>query len=49
MRMAIIILLIATCLLIIMAYSLCAIAHDADERAERMYQKWKEEIEEKKK
>ena len=42
MRTAIYILLILLTVLLIIAYSLCVIAHDADERAERMYRAWKE-------
>ena len=42
MRIAIYILLILITVLMIICYSLCVIAHDADERAERMYRKWKE-------
>ena len=37
-------LLIIICILTFIAYSLLVMAHDADERAERMYRKWKEEI-----
>ena len=37
-------LLIIVCILTFIAYSLLVIAHDADERAERMYRKWKEEV-----
>lgn len=36
-------LLIIICILMVVAYSLLVMAHDADERAERMYKKWKEE------
>ena len=39
-------LLIIICILTFIAYSLLVMAHDADERAERMYRKWKEEAEE---
>lgn len=45
MKIAIWILLALVTLLLIMAYSLCVIAHEADERAERMYRKWKEQLE----
>ena len=38
------VLLAIICVLLILAYSLLVMAHDADERAERMYRKWKEEI-----
>ena len=44
MRTFIFILLILLCILLIVAYALCVMAHDADERAERMYRKWKEEV-----
>ena len=43
MRYVILALLIIICILTLIAYSLLVIAHDADERAERMYKKWKEE------
>ena len=42
MKIAIYILLVLLTVLLIIAYSLCVIAHDADERAERMYRAWKE-------
>ena len=38
------VLLAIICVLLILAYSLLVMAHDADERAERMYRKWKEEV-----
>lgn len=44
MRIVIFVLLIIICVLMLIAYSLIVIAHDADERAERMYRKWKEEV-----
>lgn len=37
------IILIGLLLLILLEYSLCVITHDADERAERMYERWKNE------
>ena len=37
------IILIGLLLLILLEYSLCVITHDADERAERMYERWKHE------
>ena len=40
------VLLAIICVLLILAYSLLVMAHDADERADRMYRKWKEEINE---
>jgi hypothetical protein len=33
----------ALCILMVICYALCVMAHDADERAERMYRKWAEE------
>ena len=46
MRYVIFALLIIICILMLVAYSLLVKAHDADERAERMYIKWKEEKDE---
>ena len=37
-----IILLVIILLLLIIDYALMVMAHDADERADRMYRKWKE-------
>lgn len=37
-----IILLIIIALLLVIDYALMVIAHDADERAERMYKEWKD-------
>ena len=37
-----IILLIIIVILLVMDYALLVIAHDADEKAERMYRAWKE-------
>ena len=37
--------LLIICLLMVMCYALMVMAHDADERAERMYRKWKEQLE----
>lgn len=37
-----IILLVIIVLLLIMDYALMVMAHEADERADRMYRKWKE-------
>lgn len=42
MRTFIFAMLIIICILMFVAYSLIVIAHRADERAERMYRKWKE-------
>ena len=44
MRYIIFVLLVIICILTLIAYALCVMAHDADERAERMYRKWKEEV-----
>ena len=46
MRTFIFILLVILVFLLLVAYSLLVIAHDADERAERMYRKWRKEIDE---
>ena len=43
MRWIILVLLMALCVLMVMCYALMVMAHDADERADRMYRKWKEE------
>lgn len=43
MRIVIYILMILCVLLVILCYALCVIASEADERADRMYRKWKEE------
>lgn len=37
-------LLVLICILTVVCYALCVIAHDADERANRMYRKWKEQL-----
>ena len=42
MRWIIFVLLMALCILMVICYALCVMAHEADERAERMYRKWKE-------
>ena len=39
------VLLMIVCLLMVMCYALMVMAHDADERAERMYRQWKEQLE----
>lgn len=41
-----IVLLIIIALLLVLDYALMVVSHEADERAERMYRKWKEEINE---
>ena len=45
MRWIILVLLMALCVLMVISYALMVMAHDADERAERMYRKWKEQLE----
>lgn len=42
MRWIVFVMLMVICLLMVMCYALMVMAHDADERAERMYRKWKE-------
>lgn len=37
-------LLVLICILTVVCYALVVIAHDADERAERMYRAWKERL-----
>lgn len=37
-----IVIIIALALLVLLDYAMCCMAHDADERAERMYREWKE-------
>ena len=44
MRFVIFVLLVLLCILLVMAYALCVMAHDADERAARIYKEWKEEV-----
>lgn len=41
-----ILLIIGLVLLVLVDYAACCMAHDADERAERMYREWKEEHDE---
>ena len=36
------VILVGLLLLVLVEYALMVVAHDADERAERMYRKWKE-------
>ena len=38
-----VLLIIGLALLVLLDYAACCVAHDADERAERMYREWKEE------
>lgn len=42
MRWIVFVMLMVICLLMVMCYALMVMAHEADERAERMYRKWKE-------
>ena len=41
-----ILLIIGLALLVLVDYAACCMAHNADERAERMYKEWKEEHDE---
>lgn len=41
-----IVILIGLLLLVLLEYALMVAAHDADERAERMYREWKEKDDE---
>ena len=36
------VILVGLLLLVLLEYALCCVAHDADERAEEMYRRWKE-------
>lgn len=40
------ILIIGLALLVLLEYALMVVAHDADERAEKMYREWKEKKDE---
>ena len=42
MRWIIMVLLMVTCILLVICYALMVMAHDADERAEKMHREWKE-------
>ena len=42
MKWLLFVLMMVISLLLVICYSLMVIAHDADERAERMYREWKE-------
>ena len=46
MRIVIYILMVLCALLVVLCYSLCVIASEADRRADRMYRKWKEDKDE---
>ena len=43
MRWIIMVLIMVMCILLVMCYALMVMAHDADERAEKMARKWAEE------
>lgn len=43
MKWVIMVLIMALCVMLVISYALVVMAHEADERAERMYRKWKEE------
>ena len=45
MRWIIFALLVLLCILTFICYALLVVASDADRRAERMYRKWKEQLE----
>jgi hypothetical protein len=40
------VILVGLLLLVLLEYALMVVAHDADERAERMYREWKEDDDE---
>ena len=40
------VILVALLLLVLLEYALMVVAHDADEKAERMYREWKEKDDE---
>ena len=42
MKWIVFVLLMIACLLLVICYALMVMAHEADERAEEMYRKWKE-------
>ena len=42
MRVAIIVLIMMVTVLMVLCYALMVMAYEADERADRMYRKWKE-------
>ncbi len=46
MRVAIIVLIMMVTVLMVLCYALMVMAYEADERAERMYRKWKEKCDE---
>lgn len=46
MKWVVFVLLMIACILLVVCYALMVMAHEADERAERMYRKWKEKDDE---
>lgn len=42
MRWIIFVMMMVICLLLVLCYALLVTAYEADERADRMYRKWKE-------
>ena len=44
MRMAMYVLITLCAVLMLIGYALLVMAHEADEKAERMYRKWKEQL-----
>ena len=42
MKWIVMVLLMVICILLVVGYALLVMAHEADERAERMYRMWKE-------
>ena len=45
MRWIVMIMLMVICVLMVLCYALMVMAHEAGERAERMYRKWREQLE----
>lgn len=48
MRWIVMVLIMIACILLVICYALMVMAHDADERAEEIYRKWKEKDDERK-
>lgn len=46
MKWVVFVLLMIACFLLVICYALMVMAHDADERAEEFYRKWKEKDDE---
>ena len=42
MKWLVMVLIMALCVMLVISYALIVMAHEADERAERMYRAWKE-------